>query len=163
MESLICLYQKAEILTDNQKAEEIFRHIIDTVLEKTAEKSDNTELKAAALSCMKMFIISKFTDTAFADMSIKYFEALIDRNACDAELYDSYVFVLETSYQYEKAFCVLKNMLLKKDTKITALKYLQSPVYAIEGLQTNRDCMEYKKHLIELTGDETKKSNCKKN
>ena len=158
------LYNRAKMIMDKDylSARKLFEQIIQLIGDKPISVHHDNELRILALSYKNLFLISRLRDDLFATKSIEAFEMYFKKNYLDTEMYDSYILLLELTYQYRKSNEILNNLLANSETKELALKYLSSIVYQIEGLQTLDDCVNYKQQLIEMSRDEHEKARLQK-
>ena len=157
-------YDEAEALNrkDYVAAKALYEKVIDEIGDKPFAEMDDTELRFFALSKSQIFVCSEFRDLDSAAISIEAFEVFFQRNDSDAFMYEYYIFTLEFTYQLEKSYPVLLELLQRDDMKLLALKYLSSYSYAVEGLQEWEDCITYQRQRVELTTDKREKAKLKR-
>ena len=158
------LYREAEICykTDHCKAKELYHRIVDEIGDKSIDEMDDSELRFFALSQQRIFLSSQFQDIESSDRAVEAFELFFERDEHDVETYSEYILTLELTYQYEKQFKVLRDLLSKDGMKPLALSFLSSISFSAEGLQTYDDCLRYKEQLIDVTDDPKEKKRLQK-
>jgi hypothetical protein len=134
---------RKDSLTAEKKAELIVR------MKGRYDNLSDIELCECAIFARNIFLDSAYLDDLeSAQCAIQAYERIIALGYREAAIYESYILVLELTYQYEKSFALLKQLYNEPQFHECALKFLSGFCYCAEGLMTMDEHMKYKKESI---------------